>query len=122
MGWRFNKDVPIYCQIMEIIKIRIANGTYNKGDRIPSVRNLALEAGVNPNTVQRALYFLEREEIIVTDRTNGRFVTSNTNDLSLLRENLSNYYIDELFDKLRKLKLTKEEIEALVKKKAKDLK
>ena len=60
MAWNLNSDRPIYAQILEVIQLRIIAGQYKSGDKIPSVRELAAEAGVNPNTMQKALSELER--------------------------------------------------------------
>ena len=64
MKWEFNDDTPIYLQIMEHIKTEIASGGLKAGDKIPPVRELAMEAGVNPNTMQKALSELEREGLL----------------------------------------------------------
>ena len=75
MEWIFEQGRPIYTQIVEQIRINIANGTYEPGQQLPSVRDLAMEAAVNPNTMQRAFSELERDGLIYTVRTSGRFVT-----------------------------------------------
>ena len=81
MEWKFSCDRPVYQQIVEQIKGAILSGEFKPGQRIPSVRDLALQAGVNPNTMQRALQALEYEQILITAGTNGRFVTE---ELSIL--------------------------------------
>lgn len=73
----FNANAPIYLQVVEDIKIKIMNGTLRPGDKISSVRELALELEVNPNTIQRAFSELEREGFIRTERAVGRFVADN---------------------------------------------
>lgn len=73
----FESNVPIYIQVMENMKMKIMNGTLKPGDKIASVREMALELGVNPNTIQRALSELEREGFIRTERTSGRYVADN---------------------------------------------
>ena len=75
MAWKFNADSPIYLQIMEEIKLRIAKGVLKPGDKVPPVRDLAITAGVNPNTMQKALSELEREGVLYSQRTAGRFVS-----------------------------------------------
>ena len=114
MGWNFKNGVPIYQQIIEIMQSRIAGGGYAEGERLPAVRELALEAGVNPNTMQRALAELERDRLLYTERTSGRFVTRDETVLRELRRNLSRQYIQELYEKLGQLGLSDEEIEAAV--------
>ncbi len=114
MTWTFESDKPIYGQIVERIKFRIVKGEYPPGSRIPSVRELALEAGVNPNTVQRAYAELESEGVLYTERTNGKFVVNDSGLLNQLKQTLSRNYIEDLFQKLTDLGLTKEEIIAAV--------
>ena len=75
MDWTFRGDQPIYAQLISRIKQGIVSGDLPPGSRLPSVRDLATEAGVNPNTMQRALQELEREGMVFSQRTAGRFVT-----------------------------------------------
>ncbi len=77
MPWNLDSTKPIYLQLMDTINSQIVSGKYKPGDKLPSVRDLALEASVNPNTMQKALYELERSGILVTNRTSGRYVTDN---------------------------------------------
>ena len=74
MKWVFDHDRPIYTQIIEQIKLFIASGEYSAGGKLPSVRELAQEAGVNPNTMQRAFSELESEGWVFANRTSGRFI------------------------------------------------
>ena len=114
MGWNFNDSSPIYLQLCGIIKSRIASGAYAPGEKLPPVRDLALEAGVNPNTVQRAYAELERDSLVNADRTSGRFVTADGEKIQALRDMLSSGYIEELFARLRELGLNDDEIRAAV--------
>ena len=75
MPWQFTTQQPIYLQIMDALEQRIFCGTYGMGEKLPSVRDLALEASVNPNTMQRALSELEERSLIATQRNSGRTVT-----------------------------------------------
>ena len=75
MEWNFKSGIPIYTQIIDEMTMRIASGYYGPGDKLPSVRDLAMDAGVNPNTMQRALAELERRGLVFSERTSGRFVT-----------------------------------------------
>ena len=68
MAWKFNNESPIYLQIVDAIKMQIAQGTLKPGDQVPAVRELALTAGVNPNTMQKALSELEREGVLYSQR------------------------------------------------------
>ena len=79
MEYIFNNDKPIYLQLLENIRIEIVSGILKPGDRLLSVRELALKMKVNPNTLQKALAELENEGLIYTERTNGKFVTNDTN-------------------------------------------
>lgn len=110
MTWVFKDGAPIYQQIVQTMKIRIANGTYPPGSKIPAVRDLALEAGVNPNTMQRALSELERENLVKSERTSGRFVTQDEQELKVLREALGHDFIREMFANMTQLGMTPEEI------------
>ena len=83
MAWNLDADKPIYAQLMEIIQMQIISGKYQAGGRLPSVRELAAEASVNPNTMQKALSELERGGLVYSQRTSGRFITE---DEELLKE------------------------------------
>ncbi|MCR5090803.1 MAG: GntR family transcriptional regulator [Oscillospiraceae bacterium] len=75
MEWSLRTDLPIYSQLVEQIRLAIVSGKLHPGEKIASVRDLASEAGVNPNTMQRALQELEREGMVFAQRTSGRYVT-----------------------------------------------
>ena len=75
MAWQFSSQQPIYLQLVDELSMRIFNGTYGKGERLPSVRELAVIAAVNPNTMQRALSELESRGLVSTQRNSGRTVT-----------------------------------------------
>ena len=79
----YTPGIPIYLQIIEKIKAKIISGEWRAGDRVPPVRELSLSFGVNPNTMQRSLSELEREGLLYSERTAGRFVTADEN-LSLI--------------------------------------
>lgn len=96
MPWNFTADTPIYLQIAEIIKLRILKGEYPPGTRIPSVRELAQESAVNPNTIQRALALVKSEGLLITRRTTGRTVTENQELIQLTRRALAKEYIKQL--------------------------
>ena len=107
MPWKFESDRPIYAQILEQIKERIIAGEYPPGSKLPSVRELATEAAVNPNTMQRAMAELEREGYVVTNRTTGRTVTDN---VGVIME-LTQKYIE----KMEQLGFSKEQIVEIIK-------
>ena len=110
MTWEFKNGIPIYLQIMEGIKTRIAGGLLPPGSKLPSVRDLAAQAGVNPNTMQRAMTQLEQEGLLYTQRTSGRFVTEDEAKMKELRSSLSEKYVEELFTQLSRLGMSREEI------------
>jgi len=114
MKWKFSDDVPIYLQIIELMKIDIVSGKYASGDKLPAVRDLAMEAGVNPNTVQRAYAELERQGLVQSERTSGRFVSIDEEKMNDLRKDLSDSYIADLFARLRNLGMDDEEIRSAV--------
>ncbi len=85
MPWEISSERSVYLQLVDIIKQKIMSGEYQPGQRMESVRELAAEAAVNPNTMQRALTELEREGLLYTQRTSGRFVSEDTNRIAELR-------------------------------------
>ena len=110
MKWDFKSGEPIYQQIMRVLRTQIASGEYPPGCRFPAVRELALEAGVNPNTMQRALAELEREGLLVTVRTTGKFVTEDQELISRTRSDLAADSIRALIGSLKNLGLTEKQI------------
>ena len=72
MPWNLDNERPIYLQLMERIQRDIISGVYKTGDRLPSVRDLAMDAAVNPNTMQKALSELERSGLVYSHRTYGK--------------------------------------------------
>ena len=95
MEWNFRNDLPIYSQLTQRLTEAIVSGSYAPGEKLPSVRELAVEAGVNPNTVQRALADLERDGLVFTQRTAGRFVTENENMIVNARLRLADERVEE---------------------------
>ena len=89
MTWSFSPDRPIYLQLQEGLKLAIISGLHPPGDKLPAVRDLALEAAVNPNTVQRALAELERDGLVYAQRTSGRFVTEDTAVIERIKNELA---------------------------------
>ena len=85
MRWNIRSDLPVYSQLVEHIKLAIVSGEFPLGSRLPSVRELAADAGVNPNTMQRAFAELEREGLVLTQRTAGRTVTEDYDVLESMR-------------------------------------
>lgn len=114
MAWNLDSDRPIYAQILEIMQLRIIAGQYRPGERIPSVRELAAEAGVNPNTMQKALAELEKEGLVMAQRTSGRVVTEDMGMIKATRNQLAREQVQEFVDKMEKLGFNKKEIVALL--------
>lgn len=114
MAWNLDSDRPIYAQILERIQMQIVAGSYQPGDKIPSVRELAAEAGVNPNTMQKALSELERSGLVITQRTSGRVVTEDMNMIKETRKQLAKERVLEFIKKMKELGFEKEDILALV--------
>ena len=114
MAWNLDDHRPIYIQIVEEIQLRIVTGIYKPGERIPSVRELASEASVNPNTMQKAFAELERSGLIITQRTNGRIVTEDTDMIDKIRKELAKNHVENFFDRMKELGFTKQEIITLI--------
>lgn len=106
MQWKFNGSRPVYMQIMEHIRGAILVGEFPPGARIPPVRDFAAQAQVNPNTMQRALLELEREGLLVTSGTMGRFVTDDTAILDNMRKTAVDAIIRASAQQFRALGLT----------------
>ena len=114
MAWKLDNDRPIYAQIVEKIKLRIISGFYQPGSKLPSVRDLALEAGVNPNTMQKALSELERIGLVHSRRTIGRFITEDETMIKQLKTETATEHIREFLKSMEHLGFTRLEILELV--------
>lgn len=110
----FNQHQPIYIQLLDRFRGLIVSGTWEPGTKIDSVRNLALEYGVNPNTIQRALSELEREGLAYSERTTGRFITDDQTKIKELRRTLANSEALAFITKAKELRLSKEDTTDLV--------
>ena len=115
MAWKFNGNSPVFMQIAERLRAEIFNGRYLPDDQIPSVRQLAFEASVNPNTVQHALSFLETEGLIVSKGTVGRFVTSDQGILERSKEIFRREAVREVLETATSLGITKQELIEIIK-------
>lgn len=114
MAWNLDSDRPIFLQLVERIQMDIISGTYHPGDKLPSVRDLAAEAAVNPNTMQKAFAELERTGLVYSKRTNGRFITEDTTMIEELKSSLAKEKINEFLDLMQKLGYKNEEIISLM--------
>ena len=114
MAWELNNERPIYVQLMDYIKLGIISGKYPPGSKLPSVRDLAGVASVNPNTMQKALAEPENSKLIYSNRTSGRYVTEDETLVESCRSNLATEYCNDFFIKIKSLGLTDEEILSLI--------
>ena len=103
MGERFDMSRPIYAQIVERLKAKILAGVYPPGGHLDSVRDMAAAAGVNPNTMQRAMMEMEREELVYSQRTAGRFVTEDGERIRRLRESLARNQVKDFLEGMYQL-------------------
>ena len=111
----FNSSVPIYLQLMNDIKLQIVSGQLQQGEKLASVRDLAMHYEVNPNTMQKALSELERENLVFSQRTSGRFVTIETDRIQSLRQKMANEHLDALVKALSSMGYSNDEIIELIK-------
>jgi len=122
MSWNFNDDRPIYLQLMEQIQLRIISGVYKIGEKLPSVRDMASDASVNPNTMQKALTELERTGLVFSQRTSGRFITEDSNMIKDIRNSLAKEQIENFIYSMEKIGYTKQETIELVENISKEMK
>lgn len=109
MGWNVSDSGPIWMQLHQQLMQRISAGIYPKGSKMPTVRELASEAGVNPNTMQRALAQLEADGLVVTNRTAGRTVTEDGEVLARMCRQLAREQIQAYFDGMKRLGFTRQQ-------------
>ena len=114
MAWNLNSDRPIFIQIVERIEMDIISGKYKPGDKLPSVRDFAAEAAVNPNTMQKAITELERTGLVFSQRTTGRFITEDTSMIDELKSTLAKDKITELLSFMQQLGFQENEILAMI--------
>ncbi len=114
MAWDFEQDKPIYVQIVNKIKLGILSGNYKPGDKLESVRELASIAGVNPNTMQKALQELENINLVYSQRTSGRFITEDDAIIMNLRKKIAGDKIIAFVENMLNLGFTNEEIENMI--------
>ncbi len=114
MPWNLNSDRPIFMQLIEIIQHSILSGTYPPGSKLPSVRDLASQAAVNPNTMQKALAELERSGLVYSQRTSGRFITEDISMIEELKNTLAKTTIEQFLKSMQQLGFQKEETVVLI--------
>ena len=109
MEYNFDNERPIYIQLVDIIRTDIVSGKLKKGERMPSVRELALNMKVNPNTMQKALTELEDEKLIYTERTNGKYVTEDEKLIEKVRINLAKEKVNNYLKSMNSIGINLEE-------------
>lgn len=114
MPWNLDSSRPIYLQIIERVQMDIITGRYQPGDKLPSVRDLAQEAAVNPNTMQKALSELERSGLIYSQRTSGRFITEDKELIHQMKKELAAAKVSAFVAHMKQLGITPEEIRQLL--------
>lgn len=114
MPWNLDSSRPIYLQIIERVQMDIITGRYQPGDKLPSVRHLAQEAAVNPNTMQKALSELERSGLIYSQRTSGRFITEDKELIHQMKKELAAAEVSAFVAHMKQLGITPEEIRQLL--------
>lgn len=114
MSIEFDNNMPIYLQIMNYIKRQIVTGTLKAGDKILSVRELAAELQINPNTIQRTFQELEREEIVETRRGLGRYVTSEESKIMAIKKEMAGELLDRFIHGMQELGFAEQDIVSIV--------
>ena len=109
MNYIFDNERPIYIQLVELIRTDIVSGKYEKGSKLPSVRELALIMKVNPNTMQKALVELENEKLIYTERTNGKYVTEDEKKLEKTKKQLAQEKVNNYLNSMKSIGINYED-------------
>lgn len=108
MEYVFDNERPIYIQLVEMIRTYIVSGKFKKGQKLPSVRELALMMKVNPNTMQKALVELEDEKLIYTERTNGKYVTEDEKLIEEIKKQLAQEKINNYLNSMKNIGISYE--------------
>lgn len=114
MAWDFKPDRPIYSQLVEQIQLMVVAGVYSAGTKLPSVREMAAQASVNPNTMQRALSQLESDGLLYSQRTSGRFVTEDEQKIMQTKNNLAVDLIHDFIQNMNRLGYSREQTVSLL--------
>ncbi|AET69915.1 putative transcriptional regulator [Desulfosporosinus orientis DSM 765] len=122
MPWDLKSDRPIYTQLVEQIELMIFSGVYPLGSKLPSVRDMAQEAAVNPNTMQRALVKLEEDGLIITHRTSGRTITEDARMIEMAKTKLARQQISEFLAKMQLMGFEQKEILTIIDNMVKEMK
>ena len=122
MAWEIHSDRPVYSQLIEQIQQKIICGEYQLGSKLPSVRDMATEAGVNPNTMQKALSELEKTGLLYSQRTSGRYITENEEIVMKMRESLAKERVLEFLNQMSNLGFSLQEICTMIQKLGEEMK
>ena len=114
MSWKFDEKSPIYAQIAQHVKMQIISQEIKSGEQLPTVRELAEIAGVNPNTMQRAFSELEREGMVYSQRTSGRFVTDDTELIAQKRKEVAELELRNFVDNMVKIGFDTQDIPSIL--------
>ena len=122
MSWDLKTDRPIYTQLIEQIQLKIFSGAYPLGSKLPSVRDMAQEAAVNPNTMQRALAKMEEDGLIITHRTSCRSVTEDAHMVEMAKTQVAKEQIAEFLEKMKMMGFEQKEILTIINTMAEEMK
>lgn len=122
MSWDLKTDRPIYTQLIEQIQLKIFSGAYPLGSKLASVRDMAQEAAVNPNTMQRALAKMEEDGLIITHRTSGRSVTEDAHMVEMAKTQVAKEQIAEFLEKMKMMGFEQKEILTIINTMAEEMK
>ncbi|MCO1602751.1 GntR family transcriptional regulator [Desulfosporosinus nitroreducens] len=122
MPWELKSDRPIYTQLIEQIELMIFSGVYPLGSKLPSVRDMAQEAAVNPNTMQKALVKLEEDGLIITHRTSGRSITEDARMVEMAKTKLAQEQISDFLEKMQLMGFEQKEILTIIDNMVKEMK
>jgi GntR family transcriptional regulator len=114
MQTAFESGLPIYQQLINEIKLQIVSGAYRPGDRLEPVREMAQKYGVNPNTVQRSMAELERQNLVYSERTTGRFITDDGGLIMQMRQEMADEYTKDFLQKMREMGFDRSEIGEMI--------
>ncbi len=109
MDFTFDNNIPIYIQLLDLLKIYLISGVFKCGDKLPSVRDFAITFKVNPNTMQKALGELEDMNLIYTERTNGKYVTKDQKLIDKLKDEYAMTLAKSYFQGMKRIGLGKAE-------------
>ena len=114
MAWNLDTDRPIYAQLVERIQMQIVSGYYPPGGKLPSVRELAAVAAVNPNTMQKALAELERQNLVYAVRTTGRYITEDIQLIEQTKDEFAKSHVQTYYKEMSTLGYEKQDMVRMI--------